>query len=640
MSATNAAPDRDDETKSEKSRANYQGGGSWKGIAELANPKYLRGIWTGEISKQLSDLKFSSHNFVVDPLQGAVIARNIDDFIGQLSRDLKSGAYAPRRGVILRSAKKLGISRPVCVLQPRDALVYRAIVKLAESELLRGVPSWVAFRRVDKAPGAGDDDAESIDWFERWMRHEGMLPNLLDRDDIQYVVQSDISNFFPSVRLEVIREHLSNNTSLDRTLVRLCCQIIAAAHPRVAYADDSFLGLPQEAQNSSRVIAQAILKPIDDEFASLGTDGRYSRFMDDVLWGVKSIEEAHRILSRFQSRLETLGLYPNGSKTRVLSKAEFLEAYMISSNADLSGIDDRIEPYFNRGRLVASIPATLSQEVQSLAEAHRAVDPRPDRWSRVTRRLYTLHRRLGLPDWGSHWAADLAADPAGAATYFEYFRSWPLTLDGLAAVSAAVDAFFGLYADVEVMFAESVATAPVALDSELWGGVFDFTAARFGMHAKTATGDANLASAWFMAAYKYANKQQRAAIVDNAVKWCANSMPGVIVQVAAVAPEVELSTALPPALYGPDEAIAADFFRRLDGSDKLSINVVRGQLSPIPVLAPLRHVVRPRSLQLLDRVGNLRGLEAKQVQGWLKRLTANEERLRDHRVEDLLAEWA
>lgn len=625
---------------SDSARKNAGAMGGWKGIADLANQKYLRGIWNQEIGKQLSDLKFSSRNFVVDPLQGAVVARNIEDFIGQLSRDLASGAYAPRRGVILRSAKKLGISRPVCVLQPRDALVYRAIVKLAESELLRGVPSWVAFQRLDKAPNSTDDDVESIDWFERWLRHEGMLPNLLDRHDIQYVVQSDISNFFPSVRLEVVREHLASNTSLDRTLVRLCCQIIAAVHPRVAYADDSFLGLPQEAQNSSRVIAQAILKPIDDEFAALGEDGRYSRFMDDVIWGVGSVEEAHLILARFQQRLEALGLYPNSSKTRISTKTEFLDSYMVSSNAALSEVDQRLEPFFERGKAVAAVPSEIKEDVRSMSTAHRELSTRPDRWSRVTRRLYTLHRRLDVTDWGTHWARDLADDPAGAAIYFEYFRSWPLTQSGLVAVGAAVDSFHGLYSDIEVMFAEAVATGPVANDPPLWAALFEYAAGRFSAHAKMPNGDGNVASAWFVCAIKYGNKQQRASIIDKAMKWCASSIPSVIVQVAAVDPGVELSKALPPALYGPDEAIAADFFRRLDASDTRTVNVVRSQLTPVVALAPLRAMVRPRSVQLLDRVGNLRGLEAKQVQKWLRHLSENEERLRDYRTEALLAEWA
>ncbi|KEP75500.1 hypothetical protein HR12_30905 [Microbacterium sp. SUBG005] len=317
--------------------------GGRKGIADAADQRYLRGIWNREIAKQLSDLKFSSHNFVVDPLQGAVIARNIYDFIGQLSRDLTSGAYAPRRGVILRSAKKLGISR---------------------------------------------------------------------------------------------------------------------------------------------------------------------------------------------------------------------------------------------GKVVEAVPSEVKEAIRSISTAHRDLVTRPDRWSRVTRRLYTLHRRLDVKDRGPHWTRDLADDPAGAAIYFEYFRSWPLTQSGIATVGAAVDGFHGLYSDVEVMFAEAVATAPVANDPDLWGAVFAYAAGRFSAQAKMPNGDGNIASAWFVSAIKYGNKQQRASTVDKAIKWCASSIPSVIMQVATFKPDVELAKTLPPALYGPDEAIAADFFRRLDFSDTRTINVVRGQLTP------------------------------------------------------------
>ncbi|WP_261166982.1 RNA-directed DNA polymerase [Microbacterium sp. Marseille-Q6965] len=615
--------------------------GPWRTLEDLADPKYLRRVWTNEISRQLRDLKFSSRNLIIDPLQGIVTARNLDDFIGQLSRDLKSGRYTPEAGVILRSAKKLGISRPVCFMQPRDALVYRALVRLAERELLNGIPSWVAFQRADKADGSGaEDDSESIDWFERWMRHEGMLPNLIHRDDIKYVVQSDVSNFFPSVRLEVVREHLSNNTTLDRTLVRLCCQIIAAAHPRVAYADDSFLGLPQEAHGASRVIAQAILKPVDDEFMELGTDGRYSRFMDDVLWGANSVEEAHRILARFQQRLEEVGLYPNGSKTRVVEKSEFLEAYMVSSNAKLERIDKLIEPLFDQGRSVTTPPDRILFEVREASRAHRDITKQPDRWPRVTRRIYTLHRRLGIDDWWGNWPADLASDPGGAAGYFEYFRSWPLTKERLDTAGQTVDEFFGLYPDVEIIFGEAIATAPNPYSEELWGSVFKFGFSRFKRFARGREANQHLASTWFIVCAKFANDRQRVELVTDALKWCADSMPDVIAQCVALDAGRQFSKVLAPVHYGATEALATDFFLRLDESDAQTTNVIRKHLEPVSVLAPRRAVVRPRALLLLGRLGRLGVLKESDVNRWLSVLEGNTTRLRDHRVEYLLKRWA
>lgn len=618
-------------------------GGAINGIEQLANRDHLRHVWNREISKQLRQLKFSAHNFSVDPLQGAVTARNLDDFIGQLSRDLKTGQYAPRRGVIIRSAKKHGITRPVCVLQPRDALVYKALVNLAERELLRGVPSWVAFQKKDKGTGPEteeeEDDAESIDWFERWIRHEGMLPNILERHDIEYVVQSDISNFFPSVRLDVIREHLSNNTTLDRTLVRLCCQIITAVHPRVDYADDSYLGLPQEANDTSRVIAQAILKPVDDEFAKLGQDGRYSRFMDDALWGARTIEEAHQILARFQSVLEAIGLYPNSSKTKISSKSEFIQAYMIESNARLQEIDSRIEPLFRRGREVESAPADLIADLQSASTAHRAVAPRPERWSRVTRRIYTMQRRIGLDDWSDHLAEDLCDDPAGAATYLEYFRSQPLTLERIASIESALDDFFGLYFDIEFMFAEAVSTAPVAANESVWSEIFTFSFHRFKRAATGAHQDESTATAWFVAAAKYATRGQRKTLISSAISWCSQTMPGVITQCAALDPDIRLSKELPPSLYGTDEVLASDFLNKLADKDPQAVGVVRSQLNEVQVLLPLRAVIRPRSLLLLERLGKIGLADSAQFNRSLKALERNADHLRDHRTESLLREW-
>lgn len=410
-------------------------------------------------------------------------------------------------------------------------------------------------------------------------------------------------------------------------------------HPRADYADDSFLGLPQEANNSSRVIAQAILKPVDDEFAPLGRDGRYSRFMDDVLWGVASEEEAHHVLANFQRRLEEIGLYPNGSKTRVRPKAEFLAAYMVESNATLEAIDRRAGQYFDRGRIRASPSPELLADLLDASASHRALATRPDRWARVTRRIYTLQRRLGVNAWFEHWADDLVSDPSGAATYFEYLRAWPIDGPTLALAGAAVDRLSGLYADIQVMFAEAVATAPVADDASVWSDIFDFASARFANAAKPPGPDANISSAWFVAAAKYANRQQRAALVANGTKWCSGSMPGVLVQCAALDASLDLSKALPPSQYGTDEVLAAEFLGRLSDSDPRTLGVIRNQLTPVSALAPVRALVRPRSLQLLDRIGALRALPPAQVERSLRQLRTNIDRLRDHRTEHLLQEW-
>lgn len=521
-------------------------------------------------------------------------------------------------------------------MYPRDALVYRAIVRLVESDLLRGLPSWVGFKRTDKAPGA-DDPVESLGWFERWMRHEGMLPNLLERDDIELVVQSDISNFFPSIRIEVIREHLASTTSLDATLVRLCCQIIAAAHPRADYADDSFLGLPQEIHNSSRTIAQTILKPVDDVFAVHGAEGRYSRYMDDVLWGVADSQEALAVLASFQTSLERLGLYPNVSKTRVLSKSEFIREYMVETNARLDKFSTSVETLLKPGNTDVVPPQQLA-ELGEIARIHRRGDTRADKWPRVSRRIYTLQRRLGVKTWSRYWLKDFQGDPAGGPYFFEYMRAWPLTMPRVAMMAQAADGFGGLYADIEVMFAETVSTAPVGKNLRLWSAIYDFAHARFEQFARD-SGASIQAAAWFVAAAKFGNDAQRAALVAVARRLCATSMPAVMLQAAALDPNLDLAKTLPASLFGVDEGMAVTFFDKVRAGDGQYVGVIKSLLAPTVGLAPLRATIRPRALLLLDRLGQSGNRDPKLLAKHLAAIQKNEPRLRDHRSEELLSRW-
>jgi hypothetical protein len=52
------------------------------------------------------------------------------------------------------------------------------------------------------------------------------------------------------------------------------------------------------------------LKAVDDEFAVEGGNERYSRYMDDIVIGANSTEEALQQVARVQSALERVGLYP------------------------------------------------------------------------------------------------------------------------------------------------------------------------------------------------------------------------------------------------------------------------------------------------------------------------------------------
>jgi hypothetical protein len=65
------------------------------------------------------------------------------------------------------------------------------------------------------------------------------------------------------------------------------------------------------------------LYEVDQAFEPEGVAGRYSRWVDDIVIGAPSREEGLQYVKRAQLALEKMGLSPNPTKTRVVSRAEF-----------------------------------------------------------------------------------------------------------------------------------------------------------------------------------------------------------------------------------------------------------------------------------------------------------------------------
>ena len=308
-----------------------------------------------QIRPSLRGLKFDSFNLAPDPIHYAGYEWGLDALVATLSRDLMLGRYSTERAEIVRMAKGSGLSRPLCFLATRDALVYRTITWLVQDQLVANSPEWVGFAHSDKGGSQSESDAEdqgraSFDWFRFWLARQGYIQKIVDDDEVTHIVESDIANFYPSIRLEAIREHLHSNTDLAKEVVRLCVQIIDGAMPRQDYSEVSLMGLPQEQIGSSRAIAHSLLQHVDEEFEKEGKKGRYTRFMDDILIGVTSPEVGERCISRLQRSLESLGLYPNAAKTMVTPVENYLTDAMVETNAEVERLGAALKKCSSAGR--------------------------------------------------------------------------------------------------------------------------------------------------------------------------------------------------------------------------------------------------------------------------------------------------
>jgi hypothetical protein len=621
-------------------------------LAHVADEQLLKKVWKDEVRPALRSMTFNNFNYAPDPLHYAGYEWGLQTLVSALAKDLRLGRYSPEPGEIVRMAKGKGLSRPLCFLATRDALVYSTITSLIRGELIVNAQPWVGFAHSDKGEAkvskesSSEDSDDSFDWFRFWLARQGHILQMIDNDDVHYFVESDVANFYPSIRLEAVREHLHSQTTLEKEVVRLCVQIIDGVMPRRNYSEVSLMGLPQEHIGSSREIAHSLLLHVDEEFDREGKEGRYTRFMDDILIGVESPEAGQKCISRLQRSIESIGLYPNASKTIVTSVKSYLDESLVQVNGEVDRLDNELEK-INKGMpRVITAPEELINSMIEVSRHHRSEAGKAKRWGRVTRRIYTLHRKAGIQIWWSYWYDDLEADPGAAAQILEYVRSWPLDERTLAKLIDLSVKYSDLYANLSLLAAEVISSAPVGEDKSLWGKAHTACHKEFSrLVAKSHRAPENerVAAAWLLASWKFANASQRQRLlgligenVDATSPIRAQALPLLV----AAKNNLEEWVAAKPGLAW-ENALAAEYLRSLEAGSDRAVGVAISLIEPQPRLAPQRFIVLPRAIPLIEIVGNSASAKLdKSVPKFLDKLQKNPDRLRDYRVEWLLNQWA
>ncbi len=663
-------------------------------MATVADPGLLSAVWKRHVRRGLRSARLRDFYLAQDPVQFAAYEWGLHTFIERLSQDLLTATFTPEPAVIVRGAKATGLSRPLAVMSPRDALVYRALVLRAEPDLKRDLRTWTgatledadrlaklaARARVDgevdenhdepefevegkeasaSTPTRANDEDETSekkrrpialsdtesyedDWFKIWLQKQGIIAHICD--SCPYVVESDIANFFTSIDLEVVREHLHSHTSLEKEVVRLCISLIRRSLPHPGYADSPTMGIPQEGFDSSRAIAHSLLVGVDRYFDTEGEALLYSRFMDDFVIGAESVEMGHRLIARLQRALEPLGLYPNTAKTRVVTTETYLRNAMAEENGWLEDVEQQLASLEHGPLRQMSPPDELLQELSLRFEAHRALLDKPRRWDRVLRRYYAVLRRAGCGQFTTEALADLRALPDSVTQLLEYVRSFPLTEATAAELLRLASEVSDIYGDVPLLILETIGSAPnslgesghSAIATSTWRLVRDQIDPP-GQRAGTLAD--RLAAAAVPVIAKFGDHELHDDVVNLVASRCEpKSHARIQTAVLAAAinkPDRLLTAEALPGLPWSD-VMALRYLDSLQRNDEKAVGVALNLLRPAIRLMPNRHHVHVRPLMLLPILRS--GAPAKMsgfISSSLRQLEANPDRLRDRRAEEL-----
>lgn len=228
-----------------------------------------------------------------------------EKFVGGLCVELMEGSYQPSPATAFAITKKNGAERIIEQLKFRDLIVQQYILGLIAD----------VFDRIF--------EEESIGFRKGVSREKAaeLVKEALD-DGFNYVLESDIEDFFPSVDLRLLEQTLKQHLPLAdepfRKLIMTCVRTGCVLNGRLV---ERTKGLAQGSPLSP-ILANLFLDAFDERVKALVL--RIVRFADDFVILARSKEDAEVALCHMGEFLEGLGLCLNKEKTDIRHISEGL----------------------------------------------------------------------------------------------------------------------------------------------------------------------------------------------------------------------------------------------------------------------------------------------------------------------------
>jgi hypothetical protein len=288
---------------------------------------------------------------------------------------ISSARYSPSIPQIEIVANKgLGVARAIPVFCIEDYCVYYFCIKELEDVLCSNrVPNtfggWTLggqLPRAERDEVAGDDPGYGRYSFnpDAWKQAFGEFNSLLFSQLAHYrhshVLQFDLSNFYDSVRLDILERWIREEAASEKGwIVTLLFYFLNQWNRRNTGLHPQAVGLPMDAlADCSRILANYYLQKYDRYAEAVcGRFGAvYLRYADDqmiLLNGKESIETLLLLLTR---RLDRFGLRVNQKKTNVWTATEltlhrFMDLQAMLQTAehkrDPDVVRQFVEKYFN-----------------------------------------------------------------------------------------------------------------------------------------------------------------------------------------------------------------------------------------------------------------------------------------------------
>ena len=376
-----------------------------------------------------------------------------DEWLDRLRRRLLDGSYRPQEPGRREAAKSNGAFRVITSPAIEDVLVYRTITDFVYQTARRSEPRGAFFgRRHVKEPVGTKIDRLSEEayesFFEIWLRYDEYRKRLLRSGLYEFILITDISNFFESVPHGLLLEYLAAYR-LPREARGILTQLIDVLRPASGHSAAPAIGLPVEQFDSSRTLAHIFLFEHDRRVVHfLGSEDAYVRWMDDQTIGVKSRVQARQVIGMLTRSLASQRLTLNAAKTKALAPADIAKHFWLDHNIKLNKLEGRLE--------AGEDPRSMQVDAADLWEKLKEQGTTGN-WDKVALRILALAGRTGSDTITLDDCRWLLADaPDRSARVFEYLLARRRFSDYVALFEWFLVSENCLYEDVEANWFEAL----------------------------------------------------------------------------------------------------------------------------------------------------------------------------------------
>lgn len=307
-------------------------------LEELLQPDLMIKTWKKEVRPRLRG------GNVEDLLDYLDFHENIQENIRKIKDSVLRGKYRTQPPFWLKEEKKLGVSRLMLMPSPEDALLLQSITNKLSTDLKNIQPvKNVFFSQLRHKPHKKLHEVQDDSGYSRSKLFKKYVEKSLGFARAgKYIVTTDIANFYDSILLSDLRHVVSHWFLHHEVELDLLFRILQDLSHQPDYLPPRQRGLPTIDLDAPRLLAHVYLFEVDTIIASL-TKKRYTRWMDDIVFGAESYAEAKGILGDLNDVLRARGLSLNLQKTKIFKPTQYYKEVLYNENLYLDKCSKKIK---------------------------------------------------------------------------------------------------------------------------------------------------------------------------------------------------------------------------------------------------------------------------------------------------------